>query len=262
MTIRMFDSTNQDLMLYPWADTDNTYYLQLVNSEYVFDSALSDTFNFASFSVEDRVELTGRTLKNSVLKCDSIELPESIATYAVIYVNNKIVFYIDPGLGVDAELNDRFKLELDFVLSTTQETTTTTSTLIQTPYDGFIDLLYSLDYTDQGNIFSAQLVNEGYTFNAAHSTRRSIRANAVGNPVVLSGKTVRFSGSVTTIDCSNPDFTTQGTLDAAGMVIASMPIGSTDDSDPLLTYIDFVSVESVDRAIPLNSTGLARITRA
>jgi hypothetical protein len=131
-------------------------------------------------------------------------------------------------------------------------------------YSGLFDVLFTYAFKEEAAQYAAQLISDAYTFSSSHSTRAEFKAFVVGTPVLLTGKTVTTASNIVTVDCDDIDFTAQGTLDAAGLVIFNMPAGFAQDSDPLCFYVNFDNgvMQSVDRAVPLTPTGLLQLSKA
>lgn len=133
-----------------------------------------------------------------------------------------------------------------------------------TGYNTALQNIFSTPFDDEYNIYAAQLVSDGYTFDATHATRASIDAFKVGAPLVITGKGISYSGNNTYLTCDNFNFAAvQGTLDAAYCVIHLMIQSSPLPTDKLICCITFNGgkIESINTPILLSDCGFIGLQR-
>lgn len=113
----------------------------------------------------------------------------------------------------------------------------------------------SLEY-----LVGAQLVTSSYTYDISHTTRADIEVHTVGQLISVSGKTIIVSDGVTTINCNPLDFTSNGTFNAAWVVLHEIESLSPSATDKLLMAIQLSEEatidQSVSQAIRINPNGL------
>lgn len=262
MTVKTYQSTNKTLLDKSWIGSDETTYFQLVSSSYTFDATHTTSFDVQAYFVGSAVAIAGESVENTYLTCSDVIPPAETASYGIAYSATDLLFYFDINSGSDYAFDASLKLNITTLLNFPASSSVFTSQLKSYHYDGALKVLYSYPFASEGYIYTAQLLNDGYTFDSSHSTRADIAAYASDTPAVLTGKTVTYSGDTTTIDCD--DILFDATYNGAYLAITYSPSGSPQNTDELVTMVEFDNGEStsVDRAIVIQSTGLITIDRA
>jgi len=262
MTVKTYQSTNKTLLDNSWFTSDDAFYFQLVSSDYTFDATHTTIFEVQTYLIGSTVEVTGKSVQNAYMTCNDIIPPAVTAAYAIIYVGEALVFFLELNGGSDYTFDGSLKVDITTLLNYPASTSTFTSQIKSYHYDSALRTLYSDPFAVEGNIYTAQLLSDGYTFNSSHSSRVDIAAYSTGTQAVLTGKTISYSGNTTTIDCGNIAFAS--TYNAAHMAVLFSPSGAPQNADDLVLLIDFNSGDavSVDQAVKIESTGLLTINRA
>lgn len=132
--------------------------------------------------------------------------------------------------------------------------------ITSTAYATSAQNLITYPFDDSSIIYAAQLVGDGYTFNDSNTTRSDV-GYFVGSPIVITGKSITREGTISYFDCNDFDFTSQGTLDAAYIIVHLMNGGSPRPTDKLILCIDINAgqLESIAIPVPLAADGLMSV---
>lgn len=115
-------------------------------------------------------------------------------------------------------------------------------------------------WAQEGFVYVAQLVSDGYTFSDSHATRADV-GYFVGAPVELQNRSIEEDSGFTCVNSDNIEFSS--TLDAAYCVIHQMFTGSPLSTDKLVFCLTLNGgeMESVSSAIQLDFGDFACINR-
>ncbi len=118
-----------------------------------------------------------------------------------------------------------------------------------------------LDGNWSSNSACVQLLGNGYTFNATHTTRADISAHVVGSPINVTGKASTYTSFVTNLDCD--DITVTGSPAARWAAFLFWNGTTADNADKLISVIDLNTVDQVDVSITedlqMSTSGLLQL---
>lgn len=102
--------------------------------------------------------------------------------------------------------------------------------------------------------FGAKLVLDSYSYSKDHSTYADFGAHTTGDAIVVQNKTKRLfdRNQFLVFDCDSLDFSSQGTVDARGVLVFYMPNGAPENDNPILFYYDFGETISVSQPLDVN----------
>lgn len=277
-TYSTYEQTFSELLSNPWDDTSTRVFIQLLSSSYVYSDAHTRHEDIDDYVVGSRVAVTDRSISNDgALSCSDIIFAAQgtvTASYAVVYLSSgsavsiydPLLFYFNLNNSDSLTLTDRDKLSIGTILSWQTDTLslcTTATTITANEYDTGKRNLLQVPFADEGNVYAAQLVGDGYAFSSSHTTRADV-AYFVGAPLVLSGKLNYHTSNYTYLDCDDLDFKAmQGTLDAAYCVIHQMTTNAPLASDKLVACytLNGGESESLSSPLTLSPCGIMAIQR-
>lgn len=275
ITYDSYEQTWSKLLSFNWEDTGRKVFIQLLSASYSHSRTDTTLAAIDGFEAGSPVELTGRSISTETsISCSDVSFgSQNLApAYAVIYlaggqataVTDSLLFHLNLNNGDPVEINSRKKIVLGDILTCKTESLglcVVASDISVQAYDTTFQNLLRNPFEDESSIYAAQLVGDGYTYSASHTTRVNLSYFA-GNPKVLAAKTIT-GGDYALLACSDIDFKTeQGTLDAAYCIITNMNTGSPLPTDTLVACIKFNggSTESVSDNIQLSSCGLFAVS--